>query len=250
MEWRDDGLIIGARKHGETGVVVELMTARHGRHLGLVRGGRSRRMRPVLQAGNSVEATWRARLDEHLGSFSVEGTSLRAADVMGSGQALDAVHLTGALLRLLPERDPHPMLYEAALVIADNATRPGIAPALLVRFELGILSELGFGLDLSLCAATGASVELIYVSPKSGRAVSRAAGEPYRDRLLALPPFLSGGPDTIPSVQDVLEGFLLTSHFLMRDVFGPRGLPMPPSRNAYVERLTRDLSEIDVRAIG
>src|SRR5258708_687934 len=147
MEWRDEGLILGVKRHGETSIILELMTQAHGRHRGLVRGGASRRLRPILQPGNSVTASWRARLDDQLGNFAVEGTVLRAAEVMTQAAALEAVNLLGALLRLLPERDPHPSLYEAALVLADRLTDSSLAPALLVRFELGILAELGFGLD-------------------------------------------------------------------------------------------------------
>ncbi|MBV9633618.1 MAG: DNA repair protein RecO, partial [Methylobacteriaceae bacterium] len=178
MQWRDEGVIIGVKRHGETSVIVELMTRDHGRHLGLVRGGRSRRLQGILQPANSVEATWRARLDEHLGTYTVEGTVLRAAEVMTSACALDGINLIAALLRLLPERDPHLALYEALAVIVDQLTDLGVAPALMVRFELGILGELGFGLDLTRCAATGSSADLVFVSPKSGRAVSLAASEP------------------------------------------------------------------------
>jgi DNA repair protein RecO (recombination protein O) len=240
MEWRDEGLILGVRRHGETSVLLELMTRAHGRHRGLVRGGRSRRLQPVLQPGNSVTATWRARLDEHLGTLAVEGVALRAATVIAHAPALDGVNLIGALLRLLPERDPHPGLYEAASLIAEELANPAVAPALLIRFELGILAELGFGLDLTRCAATGATGDLAYVSPKSGRAVSRTAGAPYRERLLALPAFLAGGAGGgPPSTADLLAGFALTGHFLMRDLFEPRSVAMPDCRHSYVERIAR-----------
>ncbi|MBV9218606.1 MAG: DNA repair protein RecO [Methylobacteriaceae bacterium] len=242
MQWRDEGVIIGVKRHGETSVIVELMTRDHGRHLGLVRGGRSRRLQGVLQPANSVEATWRARLDEHLGTYTVEGTVLRAAEVMTSACALDGINLIAALLRLLPERDPHTALYEALAVIVEQLTDVGVAPALMVRFELGILGELGFGLDLTRCAATGSSADLVFVSPKSGRAVSRAAGGPYRERLLALPPFLGNGSQRNPSATDIVAGFALTSHFLLRDVFEPRGLAMPSVRAAYIERTVKTAS--------
>ena len=180
MEWRDDGLILGTRKHGETSVIVEAMTRAHGRHFGLVRGGRSKRMQPLLQPGNHAEFVWRARLDEHLGTFSVELTQLRTARLMASAEALHAVCHVAALLRLAAERDPHPGLYETAVKIAGSIERPEFLAPLIVRFEAEILSQMGFGLDLETCAATGATQDLIYVSPKSGRAVSKAAGEPYK----------------------------------------------------------------------
>lgn len=235
MEWQDEGLIIGVKKHGETSVILEVMTPAHGRHLGLVRGGRSRRMQPILQPGNHVSLVWRARLDEHLGLYTVEGTQLRAATLMSSAAALHGLNLVAALLRLLAERDPHAPLYKAASFIADHLDDEKAAPAMLVRFELTVLAELGFGLDLSRCAATGQSDDLIYVSPKSGRAVSREAGAPYKDRLLRMPGFLrTEAIDEYPTSADLHDGFVLTAYFLERDVFGPRGLAMPDARRAYL----------------
>jgi DNA repair protein RecO (recombination protein O) len=240
MEWCDEGLIIGVRKHGETSVILEAMTPRHGRHLGLVRGGRSHRMRPMLQPGNNVSLTWRARLDEHLGLYAVEVTNSRAACLMASAAALHGLNLLTALLRLLAERDPHAALYETALLVANHLDDAKVAPALLVRFELAVLAELGFGLDLTRCAATGATDDLIYVSPKTGRAVSRAAGMPYQEKLLRLPGFLRG--DTLietPAPRDLRDGFDLTAYFLERDVFGPRGLALPETRRAYLAEMTK-----------
>jgi DNA repair protein RecO (recombination protein O) len=235
MEWHDEGLIIGTRKHGETSLIVEAMTAAHGRHLGLVRGGRSRRMQPVLQPGNQASLTWRARLDEHLGLYAIEVVGPRAGRLMASAAALHGLNHIAALLRLLAERDPHPRLYEAASLIADHLDDERVGPALLVRFELAILGELGFGLDLTRCAATGAAENLIYVSPKSGRAVSRQAGAPYHEKLLALPEFLhSESVAASPPPADLRDGFKLTAHFLERDVFGPRGIPLPDPRRAYL----------------
>src|SRR4051812_43688856 len=181
MQWSDEALVLGARKHGETSVVLELMTRAHGRHLGLVHGGRSKRLQPVLQPGNSVQASWRARLDESLGVYAVEGGALRAARYLGSAIALYGVATMATLLRLVPQRDPHPRLYEAALVLADHLAEPELAAPLFVRFEVALLSELGVGLDLARCAATGDTQDLIYVSPKTGRAVGRDPGEPYKD---------------------------------------------------------------------
>src|ERR1700758_5787093 len=190
MEWTDEGIVLGVRRHGESSAIVELLTRSPGRHLGLVRGGAGKRMRPLLQPGNSVTAVWRARLDENLGYYVIEGTKLRAATVLASSHAVYGVTHLAALARLLPERDPHEDIYEMLDRTLDDFDDAGGAAVHLVRFELAMLTELGFGLDLANCAATGGSTELIYVSPKSGGAVSRTAGEPWRDRLLRLPPFL------------------------------------------------------------
>jgi DNA repair protein RecO (recombination protein O) len=238
MEWVDEGIVLGVRRHGETSAIVELMTPEHGRHLGLVRGGVSRRMKPYLQPGNSVRATWRARLDEHLGNYSIEGTALRADRLMASAAASYAMQTLAALLRLLPERDPHLALYDALCLIVDHVDEPSIAAPLLVRFELQLLAELGFGLDLGECAATGEAEELIYVSPKSGRAVSRAAGEPWKDQLLPLPGFLNGNRSSAGAA-DVAAGFALTEFFLLRRVYEPRGLSLPETRAAFVSAVAR-----------
>ncbi len=240
MEWHDEGLIIGIRKHGETSIILEAMTAEHGRHLGLVRGGRSRRMRPVLQPGNQASLTWRARLDEHLGLYAVELTEPRAGRLMASAAALHGLNHIAALLRLLAERDPHPRLYEAASRIADYLGDEKLGPALLARFELAVLAEFGFGLDLSRCAATGATEDLVYVSPKTGRAVSRRAGAPYHDRLLRLPGFLrAAAVAATPPRSDLGDGFELTGYFLARDVFAPRGLALPAARRAYLAEIAK-----------
>jgi len=175
-----------------------------------------------------------------LGLYAVEVTEPRAGRLMASAAALHGLNLLAALLRLLAERDPHAGLYEAASFVADHLDDENIAPALLVRFELAVLAELGFGLDLSRCAATGATEDLIYVSPKTGRAVSREAGAPYQDRLLRLPGFLRGdavGENPAPS--DLRDGFELTAYFLQRDVFGPRGLNLPDTRRAYLSELAK-----------
>ncbi len=195
MQWTDEAIVLGARRHGESSSVVELMTRRHGRHMGLVRGGRGKKLAGVLQPGNSVEATWYARLDEHLGTYTIEATELRAARMIESAPALYCINWAAALLRLVPERDPHEALFETLHVILAHLGETKLVAALMVRFELALLGELGFGLDLSACAATGATQDLIYVSPKSGRAVSRLAGEPYKDRLLVLPHFLADERD-------------------------------------------------------
>jgi DNA repair protein RecO (recombination protein O) len=241
MEWRDEGLIIGVRRHGEASTIVEAMTRAHGRHLGLVRGGRSPRLRATLQPGNTVGLVWRARLDEHLGSFAVEPLALRAGRLMGSALALAGINYLAALVRVLPERDPHQTVYEAASLIAE-ALDSALAPTLIARFEAQILAECGFRLDLSSCAATGATDRLVYVSPKSGRAVSAEAGVPWRDRLLPLPPFLrEGAPlEARPSAAEIADAFRLTGFFLARALFSLRGEPLPDSRAAFLAAAARE----------
>lgn len=239
MQWTDEGIIIGTRRHGETSLIVELMTAEHGRHLGLVRGGRSRKQQPLLQPGNSVTATWRARLDEHLGNFTLEATTQRAALLMESQAGLYGVQILGALIRLLPERDPHGQVYAALEAILGWLGKPVAGGALIVRFEVLMLEELGFGLDLYQCAATGVTEDLAYVSPKSGRAVSRSAGEPWRERMLPLPGFLRETPAETPAVDDVVDAFRLTGYFLDRHVYGPRGMEPPDARERFVALVAR-----------
>lgn len=237
MDWTADGLVLGVRPHGESSVILELMTAERGRHLGLVKGGRSRRLQPVLQAGNTVQATWRARLENHLGLFTVELVTARAARLMESATGVYGVQTITGHLRYLAERDPHPGLHEAAGIILDHLDDPLDAARLLVRFELALLDELGFGLDLTACAATGATTDLAYVSPKSARAVSRTAGDPWRDRLLPLPAFLLAGDGRVPSRADLLDAFRLTGHFLERHVAGPRAEPLSPARAQLIDRV-------------
>ena len=235
MHWSDEGVVLSARPHGETSVIVELLTKDHGRHLGLVRGGRSRVQRPVLQPGNRVRVEWRARLDEHLGNYALEGIDLRAAQLMETRASLYGLTWLASLARLLPERDPHPGLYDTLGVVLDHLADPEIGPALMVRFELAMLAELGFGLDLSQCASTGAITNLVYVSPRSARAVSAEAGAPYADRMLPLPAFLmTSSVNAHPRPEDIADGFRLTGFFLARDVYEPRGLPTPDARDAYI----------------
>ncbi len=235
MQWTGHGLIIGVRRHGETSLILEAMVAGRGRCLGLVRGGRSRRLSAALQPGNSVQLTWRARLDEHLGAFTVEPLEVRAARLIENREQLYAAQVLFEHLRLLPERDPHDALLEAAVRILD-ADMQGLALAeALVRFELLLLDELGFGLDLESCAATGATTGLTHVSPRTGRAVSEAAAQPFLDRLLKLPDFLQSGerPDAVA----LLEAFALTGHFLYLSVWGPRLIEPPPTRDAFLAHL-------------
>ncbi len=238
MQWTDEGIVLGVKRHGEGSAILELMTREHGRHLGLVRGGAGSRLRPILQPGNRVAATWRARLDEHLGNYTVEGLELAAASFLAVAQAVYGVTHLGALCRLLPERDPHPQLYEALDEVLTGIIDARLAGPYVVRFELQLLSELGFGLDLGECAATGTTIGLIYVSPKSGRAVSRAAGQPWQDKLLRLPGFLGETPAAEPSATDVTDGFAMTGFFLSRHVFEPRGLPLPDARASFINAVT------------
>ncbi|HXW41172.1 MAG TPA: DNA repair protein RecO [Xanthobacteraceae bacterium] len=236
MQWTDEAIVLGVKRHGETSVILEAMTPEHGRHLGLVRGGAGTRLRGVLQPGNAVRATWRARLDEHLGHYTVEGLNLRAAGFLTAAAALHGVTHLAALCRLLAEREPHAAVYAALEAILDALEDPRRAAPMIARFELNFLAELGFGLDLSCCAATGATDDLIYVSPRSGRAVSRAAGADYRDKLLRLPAFLHAESEA--GAADLADAFALTGFFLERHAFVPRGLPMPEARGRFVAALS------------
>ncbi len=238
MEWTDEGIVLGVKRHGETGVILELMTQGHGRHLGLVRGGAGRRMRGVLQPGNALRATWRARLDEHLGHYGVEGLNLRAAGFLSAAHAVYGVTHLAALCRLLAEREPHASVHAALEQILDRLDDPHAVAPMIARFELDFLAELGFGLDLSACAVTGATHDLIFVSPRSGRAVSRQAGEAYRDKLMRLPAFLSTNEESA-SAADLADAFMLTGFFLDRHAFAPRGLAMAEARAHFVTAIMR-----------
>lgn len=250
MQWQDEAIIIGVKRHGETSVIAEVMTRSHGRHLGLVRSGRSRSMQPVLQPGNRVEAVWRARLDEHLGEFKLEPVRLRAARLMETATAVYGVQAMGALLRLLPERDPHAHLFEALDVILDTMDHPADAGELFVRLELAVLNDLGYGLDLSECAATGAREDLLYVSPKSGRAVCATAGAPYADRLLALPGFLGKGSVRAADAEGMAAAFRLTGFFLRRHVYEPRGMTENAARDGFVQAALKALALAQERKTG
>jgi DNA repair protein RecO (recombination protein O) len=235
MQWVDEAIVLGVKRHGEASAILELMTREHGRHLGLVRGAAGARLRPVLQPGNRVSVTWRARLDEHLGHYVVEGLDLAAARFLDASHALYGLMHIAALCRLLPERDPHPHIHATLDHVLGALLDARLAGPRMARFELQLLSELGFGLDLETCAATGSTAELVYVSPKSGRAVSRDAGRPWRDKLLRLPAFLGESePAAEPSAADLADGFAVTGFFLMRHVLEPRGLTMPDARGSFV----------------
>ncbi|WP_454916702.1 DNA repair protein RecO [Xanthobacter sediminis] len=239
MEWSDEGIVLGVRRHGEANAIVELLTARRGRHMGMVRGGASRKQAPMLQPGNTVSATWRARLDEHMGNFALEPLVIRAEALMRVPHAAYGITHMAQLLRLLPERDPQEELYATLGVILDAFEAAPAAGMLLARFELALLGELGFGLELETCAATGRRDELIYVSPRSGRAVSREAGAPYAPRLLPLPPFLVG-EGLRPSPGEVEAALNLTGFFLLRRVLEPRGLGFSEARGHFIAAWRRD----------
>jgi len=242
MDWSDHGIVLGARRHGETSVIAELLTRDHGRHLGLVRGGVGRRLRGVLQPGNEVAARWRARLSEHLGSFTIELEASRAAVLMAAPGPLAALNAACALASLaMPEREPHEAMFEATRELLDalEASEGAAArwgPA-YVRWELRLLSEMGFGLDLSACAVTGQTDGLAYVSPRTGRAVCAQAAGPYVDRLLPLPAFLwdAGAPPPTPA--DIAAGLALTGHFLAHHLLSPHGKALPPARLRLADRI-------------
>ncbi|MGQ3674735.1 DNA repair protein RecO [Xanthobacter sp. TB0139] len=233
MEWSDEGIVIGVRRHGESSAIVELLTRRRGRHLGMVRGGGSRRLAPLLQPGNTVNAVWRARLEEHMGNYTLEPLLLRVEMLMIQPHATYGITHMSQLLRLLPERDPQSRLYATYTAILNAFGDVRAAGILLARFELALLRELGFGLELERCAATGQCEDLIYVSPRSGRAVSRAAGAPYAERLFGLPPFLVHASSPCSEL-DVEEAFRLTGFFLQNRVLEPRGLHFSEARSGFI----------------
>jgi DNA repair protein RecO (recombination protein O) len=243
MDWQDEGIVLAARGHGESDAIVSLFTFEHGRHTGLVRGGGGRRLRPLLQPGNRLGCTWRARLSEHLGRFAVEPLRLFAATVLDDPPALAAL---GAVCGLLEagtgERDPHPSLYAGAVTLLERlARRDPDWPADYVRFELLLLAEAGFGLDLRHCALTGVEDDLAFVSPRSGRAVSRAAGAPWAAKLLPLPAFLTGGGAA--DAAQIVQGLKLAGWFLYRHILAPADRTMPPARERLFEMMRRQAGE-------
>lgn len=240
MHWSDTGIVLSVRRHGESSAVVHVLTADHGRHGGLVRGAFGRSKRGVLQPGNEIMVTWRARLSEHLGSFEVELKKSWAAQFLDDADRLAALNAACAVAETtLPERETHKPVYEGFLVLLGALADGESWPQVYVRWELGVLAELGFGLSLNRCAASGREDDLVYVSPRSGRAVSAEAGEPYRDKLLHLPPFLvgeRGGVAANDPWTDIRAGFELCGFFLDRHVFShrPGGEPMARSRFAEI----------------
>ena len=237
MEFEDDAFILSARLHGETGAIVEMLTQLHGKYAAHVAGAASRRMKPFLQAGARVSARFRARTADQLGSATLEPAGEGPAALFDDPVALAGLSSAAAVAAgALPEREPHPgaFLGLEALVVALAA--PEIWPAVYVRFEAGLLADLGFGLDLSRCAVTGSADDLIYVSPRTGRAVSAAAGADYKDRLLALPPFMLSAQGAL-GPGDIGAGLALTAHFLELFVFAPFNRPLPPARHWLLDRL-------------
>lgn len=237
MEWSGHGIVLSARPHAESGAVVEVFTQDHGRHAGLVRGGASPRRKGMLQPGNSVALVWRARLAEHLGTFTIEPLKARAGILMQEPLSLAGLAAACAMVSILPEREAHPGLFAGFELLLDRMEEPGIWPALFVRWELGLLQEMGFGPDLSHCAVTGGREDLAYVSPRTGRAVSRAAGEPYKDRLFRLPSFFLGSQAGSVTPDDVSEGLRITGHFLERHLFTAGRAKLPDARIRLAERL-------------
>ncbi|MEJ6390964.1 DNA repair protein RecO [Gymnodinialimonas ulvae] len=237
MEWRADGILIALRRHGESAAIIELFTADHGRHLGVVRGGASRRMAPLLQTGAQLDATWKARLSDHIGSYTVELRKSRAAEVLGDRVALEGMSAVCALLSFaLPERAPYPALHARSLALLDGLGAERWAEAYL-GWELALLEDMGFGLDLSACAVTGSTQDLAYISPKTGRAVSRGAAGDWVDRLLPLPAVLRG---VSGDAAEVAQGLQVTGHFLNHHLapsLGDRRLPA--ARQRYVDLISR-----------
>jgi DNA repair protein RecO (recombination protein O) len=237
MDFEDDAFVLSARAHGETGAIVELLTEHHGKYAAHIAGGASRRIKPFLQAGAKVSVGYRARTSDQLGSATLEPIGEGPAALFDDPLALAGIAAAAAVAAgALPEREPHPGAFLAldaltsALLIAD------IWPAVYVRYEAGLLQDLGFGLDLTKCASTGSTDDLTYVSPRTGRAVSAAAAEPYKDRLLRLPPFLLGAQAGL-APGDVGLGLDLTGHFLETFVFAVMNKPLPPARVWLIDRL-------------
>ncbi|MBM3492244.1 MAG: DNA repair protein RecO [Alphaproteobacteria bacterium] len=240
MQWTDPGIVLSARRHGESAAIVELLTEAHGRHAGLVRGGAGKRLAAVLQPGNRVSATWRGRLPEHLGQLSLEPAGATAAGLLDAAGPLAGLASAVALLRVaLPEREPHPRLFAAFGDLAAALAADADWPMAYVRFELLLLAELGFGLDLTRCAATGSTEDLTHVSPVSGRAVSAAAARAYRDRLLPLPAFLLGSQAASADAAAIADGLALTGHFLNRHALAPQARAEPAARRRFAARFSR-----------
>ncbi|MDA5556663.1 DNA repair protein RecO [Shimia sp. MMG029] len=242
MDWRDQGFVLSTRKHGETSVILEAFTESHGRHAGIVRGGISRKMTPILQPGGQVDLTWRARLSDHIGTYTVEPLRSRAA-VLGNRFSLAGLNAVTALLSFcLPDRAPYPALYHQSMQLLDLLGQQEVWPLAYLRWEMALLSELGYGLDLTACAVTGSTENLIYVSPRSGRAVSAKGAGEWADRLLPLPPVLRGegpAPD-----EEVLAALATTGYFLSEKLAPDLGhKPLPDARARFIDRFARQLAD-------
>lgn len=238
MDWQDQGAILSMRPHGESAAIIEVFTADHGRHAGVVRGGASRRMAATLQPGSQVQVAWRARLHDHIGACTVEPVRARAG-LLADRRALAGLNAVCALLRLcLPERAAHPVLYRATISLLDDLEAAADWPARYLRWEVLLLEELGFGLDLATCAVTGDTTDLAFVSPRTGRAVSRAAAGGWADRLMPLPACLMGQGPASPA--ELAQGLAITGHFLARELAPVLdGRPPPAARFRLVEMLGR-----------
>lgn len=239
MDWQDEGAVLNVRKHGETSAIVEVLTAEHGRHGGVVRGASSRKIAPNLQPGTQVSITWRARLEEHLGSFTIEPLKSRAAATMGGRLELAGLNAVTALVAFsLPEREAHPKLYEQTISVLDMIGETELWPLAYLHWELSLLDETGFGLDLTKCAVSGSDENLIYVSPKTGRAVSAGSAGEWKDRLLPLPNCLKHIDAN--EVSEISEGLRTTGHFLTTQLAPSLGeKQLPPARQRFVDLLIR-----------
>jgi DNA repair protein RecO (recombination protein O) len=240
MQWADIAFVLGTRRHGENALIVELLTREHGRHAGLVRGGQSPRRRALLQPGNEVAARWRGRLAEHIGTLDCELIAAHAARLLDDADRLAALNSAVALLlAALPEREPHAdchALFAALLHSLETGTEwTGWARAYVV-WECNLLAAVGFGLDLARCAVSGTNQDLAYVSPRTGRAVSRETGAPYRERLLPLPLFL-WRPEAPADAADIVAGLTLTRHFLATHLLEARGGRLPEARERFSQRM-------------
>lgn len=241
IEWRDQGILLSCRRHGETSAIIDVFTPAQGRHAGVVRGGASRKIAPILQPGAQLDVIWRARLEEHIGSFQVEPVRSRAAMAMNDRLSLAGLNAVTAMLGFcLPEREPHPSLYRSSEQLLDLLDQSDLWPLAYLRWELQLLSEMGYGLELNSCAVTGSTDDLIYVSPKSGRAVSRQAAGEWADRLLPLPPVLrneGAGEDA-----EIASAFETTGYFLSERLAKDLGdKPLPDARNRFVEAFRRGI---------
>jgi len=235
MQWNDDAVLLSARPFGENALLVSLLTATNGRHGGLVPGGQSRRQRALWQSGNWLAVHWQARLADHLGSVKGELRTAFAPVFLSDPARLAALSAACALSdQCLPDHVPNEGAFSGLLAFLEGLVQEDW-PSLYVHWELGLLRVLGFGLDLSVCAVTGGTDDLIYISPKTGRAVSAAAGRPYHDRLLFLPAFLRAGGAASPP--QIVMGLAVTGHFLERHVLAPQGRPLPAARSRLVDRL-------------
>jgi DNA repair protein RecO (recombination protein O) len=237
IDWRENGTLLAVRRHGENAAIVEVFTRDQGRHAGIVRGGTSRRLAPHLQPGAVLDLHWRARLEDHLGSFAVEPLRARAPAILGDKLALAGLNaVTGLLAFALPERAPHPDLFDRSEALLDTLGAPDWPHGYLL-WELALLEEMGHALDLSVCAVSGMTEGLAYVSPRTGRAVSRIGAGDWSDRLLPLPPCLLGG---VPEdTSEILAGLRTTGHFLKTQLAHHLSRPLPPGRERFVVALSR-----------